>query len=139
MWLHNALTAIEVQAYNEKPIVRDIGGLTKKEDYDTLNLRVTPIPEKGRFRQLETGRFWEDIFHFKVSTSELKEQGYYNEEEPPEWVKTRDSFSIQSGKTHVIVNGNDFRVVIVQDASYMPRLQLYDCIAKRMIPVDDLV
>ena len=139
MWLHNALTAIEVQAYNEKPIVRDTGGLTKKEDYDTINLRVTPIPEKGRFRQLETGRFWEDIFHFQVSTSELKEQGYYNDEEPPEWVKTRDAFFIEGGKTHVIVNGNDYRVVIVQDASYMPRLQLYDCIAKRMIPVNDLV
>ena len=122
MWLQNNITAITVQAYNEKTIVRITGGLTKKEDYDIINLRVTPIPEKGRFRQLETGRFWEDIFHFQVSLSEL----------------LKKSFSIQSGKTHVIVNGNDFRVVIVQDASYMPRLQLYDCIAKRMIPVDDL-
>ena len=123
MWLHNDLTAITVQAYNEKPIVRDTGGLTKKEDYDTINLRVTPIPEKGRFRQLETGRFWEEIFHFQVSTSELNKK----------------SFSILSGKTHIIVNENDYRVVIVQDASFMPRLQLYDCIAKRMIPVDNLL
>ena len=123
MWLQNNITAIIVKAYNEKTIVRDTGGLTKKEDYDQINLKVTPIPEKGRFRQLETGRFWEDIFHFQVSKSELNKK----------------SFAILNGKTHVIVNGNDFRVVYVQDASYMPRLQLYDCIAKRMIPVDELV
>ena len=123
MWLHNNLTAIEVQAYNEKEIVRGIGGLTHKEDNDEVTLRVTPIPEKGRFRQLETGRFWEDIFHFQVSTHEL----------------SLKSFSILNGKTHIVYNGNDYRVVIVQDASYMPRLQLYDCIAMRKIPVDDLV
>jgi len=133
MWLQNNITAITVQAYNEKTIVRDTGGLTKKEDYETINLKVTPIPEKGRFRQLETGRFWEDIFHFQVSTSELKEK------KDAEGIVIRTAFSILSGKTHVIVNGNDYRVVIVQDASYMPRLQLYDCIAKRMLPVDDLV
>jgi len=123
MWLHNNVHLITIQAYNEKAIVRDTGGLTKKEDYDIIDLRVTPIPEKGRFRQLETGRFWEDILHFQVSKSELDKK----------------SFSIQNGKTHVIQNGNDFRVVIVRDASFMPQLQLYDCIAKRMIPVDDLV
>lgn len=123
MWLHNASTAIKVQAYNEKPIVRDVGGLTIKEDYDTIDLRVTPIPEKGRFRQLETGRFWEDVFHFQVSKSELNKR----------------SFTILNGKTHIIHNGNDYRVVIVEDASFMPRLQLYDCIAMRMIPVEDLV
>lgn len=123
MWRHNELTAIEVQAYNEKPIVRDTGGLTIKEKYDKITLRVTPIPEKGRFRQLETGRFWEDQFHFQVSTHELNEK----------------NFSILNGKTHIIYNGSDYRVVIVQDASFMPRLQLYDCIAMRMIPVEDLV
>jgi len=123
MWLHNTLTAIQVQAYNEKAIVRDTGGLTKKEDYDIINLRVTPIPEKGRFRQLETGRFWEEMFHFQVSTSELNKK----------------DFTILNGKTHIIYNGNDYRVVVVQDASFMSRLQLYDCIAMRMIPVEDLV
>ena len=123
MWLQNNLTAITVQAYNEKDIVRGEGGLTYKEDNDEVDLRVTPIPEKGRFRQRETGRFWEDIFHFQVSTNELNKK----------------SFTILSGRTHIIYNGNDYRVVVVQDASYMPRLQLYDCICKRMIPVDDLV
>jgi len=123
MWLHNALTAIQVQAYNEKTIVRDTGGLTKKEDYDKINLKVTPIPEKGRFRQLETGRFWEDKFHFHVSKSELNKK----------------SFTILNGRTHIIYNGNDYRIVIVKDASFMPRLQLYDCMAMRMIPVDDLI
>ena len=123
MWLHNASTAIKVQAYNEKPIVRDTGGLTKKEDYDTIDLRVTPIPEKGRFRQLETGRFWEEPFHFQVSKSELNKR----------------NFTILNGKTHIIYNGSDYRVVIVEDASFMSRLQLYDCIAMRMIPVEDLI
>ncbi len=123
MWLQNNITAITVQAYNEKPIVRGTGGLTIKEDYDEITLRVTPIPEKGRFRQLETGRFWEDQFHFQVSKSELNKK----------------SFTILSGKTHIVYNGNDYRVVVVQDASYMPRLQLYDCTAMRMIPVNELV
>ena len=123
MWLHNNLTAIQVQAYNEKPIIRDTGGLTKKEDYDIVTLRVTPIPEKGRFRQLETGRFWEEPFHFQVSTHELN----------------KSNFSILNGKTHIIHNGNDYRVIIVEDASFMSRLQLYDCTAMRMIPVEDLV
>ena len=123
MWLQNNCTAIKVQAYNEKAIVRGTGGLTIKEDYDTVTLKVTPIPEKGRFRQLETGRFWEDKFHFQVSKSEL----------------SKKSFTILNGKTHIIVNGNDYRVVIVQDTSFMPRLQLYDCWAMRKIPVDDLV
>lgn len=132
MWLQNNITAITVKAYNEKTIVRDTGGLTKKEDYDQINLKVTPIPEKGRFRQLETGRFWEDVFHFQVSTSELKEK------KDAEGIVIRAAFAILNGKTHVIVNGNDYRVVYVQDASFMPRLQLYDCIAKRMIPVDEL-
>lgn len=123
MWLDNNETAIKVQAYNEKTIIRGTGGLTIKEDYDEITLKVTPVPEKGRFRQLETGRFWEDIFHFQVSKSELNKK----------------SFTILEGKTHIIFNGNDYRVVVVQDGSYMPRLQLYDCIAKRMIPFNDLV
>lgn len=123
MWLHNRITSIKVQAYNEKPIVRGTGGLTIKEDYDVIELKVTPIPEKGRFRQLETGRFWEDPFHFQVSASELRKK----------------DFNILNGKTHIILNGNDFRVVVVQDASFMKRLQLYDCLAMRMIPVEDLI
>lgn len=123
MWLQNNCTAITVQAYNEKAIVRGTGGLTIKEDYDTINLRVTPIPEKGRFRQLETGRFWEDPFHFQVSKSELNKK----------------SFTILNGQTHIIVNGNDYRIITVQDASFMPRLQLYDCWAMRRIPVEDLL
>jgi hypothetical protein len=123
MWLQNRLTSIKVQAYNEKPIVRDTGGLTKKEDYDVIDLKVTPIPEKGRFRQLETGRFWEDPFHFQVSKSELNKK----------------DFSILNGKTHIIYNGNDYRIITVQDASFMKRLQLYDCWAMRMIPVEDLI
>ena len=139
MWLQNNITAIIVQVYNEKPIIRTTGGLTKKEDYDTINLKVTPIPEKGRFRQLETGRFWEDIFHFQVSVHELKAIEEVKDDEGIVIRESRVSFSIQNGKTHVIVNGNDFRVVYVQDASYMSRLQLYDCIDKRMIPVDELV
>lgn len=122
MWRHNALTMVEVQAYNEKPIVRDTGGITKKEDYDAINLKVTPIPEKGRFRQLETGRFWEETFHFQVSKSELNKR----------------DFTILNGLTHIIYNGNDYRVVVVQDALSMPRLQLMDCIAMRMIPVENL-
>lgn len=123
MWLNNNIHLTTVQAYNEKPIVRDTGGLTKKEDYDQINLRVLLVPMPGRFRQLETGRFWEDILRFQVSKSELNKK----------------SFTILNGKTHIIQNGNDFRVVIVQDASNMPHTQLIDCIAKRMIPVEDLV
>jgi len=123
MWLHNTITATKVQAYNEKPIVRGEGGLTVKEDYDEVELKVTIIPEKGRFRQLETGRYWEDQLHFQVSKSELNKK----------------DFTISNGKTHIVQNGNDYRVVIVQDALYMPRLQIMDCIAMRMIPVEDLV
>ena len=76
MWLHNTITATKVQAYNEKPIVRGEGGLTVKEDYDEVELKVTIIPEKGRFRQLETGRYWEDQLHFQVSKSELNKKDF---------------------------------------------------------------
>lgn len=123
MWLHNNIHLTTVQAYNEKAIVRDTGGLTKKEDYDQINLKVCIIPERGRFRQLETGRFWEDVIHFQVSKSELNKK----------------NFTILNGKTHIVQDGNDFRVVFVQDASWMKQVQLIDCIAKRMIPVEDLV
>jgi len=51
----------------------------------------------------------------------------------------KKSFTILNGRTHIIYNGNDYRIVIVKDASFMPRLQLYDCMAMRMIPVDDLI
>jgi len=123
MWLHNNLNTIEVQAYNERTVVRDTGGLSKREDYDTLDLRILIIPEFGRFRQKKEGRFEELILHFQVSKSELNKK----------------SFTIEIGKSHLIWNNIDYKVVRVQDASFMAGVQLYDCFAKRIMPVEKLI
>lgn len=123
MWLHNNLNTTKVQAYNEKTIVRGTGGLTKREDYDTIYLKILIIPEFGRFRQSKTGRFEELILHFQVSKSEVNKK----------------NFSIEMGKTHVIFNSIDYKVVRVQDASFMSGVQLYDCFAKRIMPVEKLI
>jgi len=122
MWGNNEIHATEIEVYNEKPIVRDDGGLTLKEDYDMVNLRVVLVPMQGRFRQLETGRFWEDVLRFQVSKHELNKK----------------EFTIISGKTHAIYNGYDFRITVTQDALNIPTVQLIECTGKRMIPVDDL-
>ena len=123
MWLHNNLNTIKVQAYNEKTVVRSAGGLTKREDYDTIYLKILIIPEFGRFRQRKEGRFEELILHFQVSKSELNKK----------------NFTIEIGKTHIIQNNINYKVVRVQDASFMPGLQLYDCFAKRIMPVENLI
>jgi len=123
MWLHNNLNTTKIQAYNEKPIVRDTGGLTKREDYDTLYLRILIIPEFGRFRQKKEGRFEELILHFQVSKSELNKK----------------KFTIEIGKTHIIFNNIDYKVIRVQDASFMAGVQLYDCYSKRVMPVESLI
>ena len=123
MWLHNNLNTTKVQAYNEKPVLRSPGGLTKREDYDTLYLRILIIPEFGRFRQRKEGRFEELVLHFQVSKSELNKK----------------NFTIEIGKTHIIFNNIDYKVIRVQDASYMSGVQLYDCFGKRVMSVENLI
>ena len=123
MWLHNAIHTVKVQAYNEKAVVRDTGGLTKKEDNTTIELKILIKPIASRFRQGETGRFEEQQIRFQVSKSELNKK----------------SFTIEIGKTHIIRNNIDYRVVQVKDASYMNGIQLYDCLGKRMMPVSNLI
>ncbi len=123
MWLHNAINLTKVNAYNEKDVVRDTGGVTKKEDNTTIELKILIVPTINRFRQGETGRFEEQLINFQVSKSEL----------------TKKSFSMLVGKTHIIKGGLDYKVMQVEDASWDPGLQLYRCVAKRMIPVGALV
>ncbi len=123
MWLHNNLNLTKVNAYNEKDVVRDTGGLTKKEDNTIIELKILIIPTINRFRQSDTGRFEEKPLLFQVSKSELNKK----------------SFTISVGKTHIIKGGLDFKVMQVEDASWDPGLQLYECLAKRMIPVDNLI
>ncbi len=123
MWLHNALNLTKVSAYNEKDVVRDTGGITKKEDNTIIELKILIVPTINRFRQAETGRFEEKLILFQVSKSELNKK----------------SFSISVGKTHIIKNGEDFKVMQVEDSSWDPGLQLYECLAKRMIPVGNLI
>ena len=123
MWLHNEIHTTKVQAYNEKAIIRRTGGLTKKEDHDTIYLKILIIPRFGRFTQKKAGRFEEMELHFQVSKSELNKR----------------SFTIIMGKTHIIVNNIDYRVVRVEDGSFMPGLQLYNCFAKRIMPVGNLI
>jgi len=139
MWLHNAINLTKVNAYNEKDVVRDTGGITKREDNAVIELKILIVPTKNRFRQGETGRFEEQTINFQVSKSELKEKGYYNDEKPPVWVKTRDAFNLLLGKTHIIRGGLDYKVMMVEDFSWDPGLQLYRCLAKRMIPVGNLI
>jgi len=139
MWLHNNLNTTKVQAYNEKPIVRGTGGLSKREDYDTLDLRILIIPEFGRFRQRKEGRFEELILHFQVSKSELKAIEEVKDKDEIVIREARDAFSIEIGKTHIIRNNIDYKVVRVQDASFMAGVQLYDCFAKRIMPVEKLI
>ncbi len=123
MWLHNNLNTTRVKAYNEKAVVRGTGGLSKREDYDTLYLKILIIPEFGRFKQRKEGRFEELILHFQVSKSELNKK----------------RFTIEIGKTHIIFNNIDYKVIRVQDASFMAGVQLYDCFAKRVMPVESLI
>jgi len=123
MWLHNAIHTVKVTAYNEKDTVRDTGGLTKKEDNTSIELRILIKPIFGRFRQKEIGKFEEQLLNFQVSKSELNKK----------------SFSIEIGKTHIIRNDIDYRVVQVKDASYDPGTQLYDCLAKKIMPVEYLI
>ena len=123
MWLHNNLNTTRVKAYNEKAVVRGTGGLSKREDYDTLYLKILIIPEFGRFKQRKEGRFEELILHFQVSKSELNKK----------------RFTIEIGKTHIIFNNIDYKVIRVQDASFMTGVQLYDCFAKRVMPVESLI
>ncbi len=123
MWLHNALNLTKVNAYNEKDVVRDTGGLTKKEDNTTIELKILIVPTKNRFRQGETGRFEEQLINFQVSKNELRKK----------------DFEMLVGKTHIIRGGLDYKVMMVEDFSWDPGLQLYRCLAKRMIPVGNLI
>ena len=139
MFLHNEIHTNKVQAYNEKAIVRNTGGLTKREDYDTIDLRILIIPRFGRFRQNKKGRFEEMELHFQVSKSELKEKIEIKDGEGIVIREARDAFTIEMGKTHIIVNDINYRVVRVEDGSFMPGLQLYNCFAKRIMPVGKLI
>ena len=123
MWLHNAINLIKVNAYNEKDVVRDTGGITKREDNTIIELKILIVPTINRFRQGERGRFEERPLLFQVSKSELNKK----------------SFTLEVGKTHIIRNNEDYKVMQVQDASWDPGLQLYECLAKRMIPVSNLI
>lgn len=123
MWLHNNLNLTTVNAYNEKEPVRDTGGITIKEDYDTIELKILIVPIIKRFRQGEKGRFEEQLINFQVSKSEL----------------TKKSFDMLVGKSHIIHGGIDHKVMNVQDFSWDPGLQLYRCVAKRMMPVGNLI
>jgi len=137
--LHNEIHTTKVQAYNEKAVTRRTGGLTKREDHDTLDLKILIIPRFGRFTQKKAGRFEEMELHFQVSKSELKEKIEVKDEDEVVIREARDAFSIIMGKTHIIVNNIDYRVVRVEDGSFMPGLQLYNCFAKRIMPVENLV
>jgi len=123
MWLHNAIHQRTVSAYNEEDVERATGGLTQKSDTTTIELKILIVPTKNRFRQGKTGRFEERMIQFQISKSEL----------------IKKSFTITVGKTHLILNGEDYKVMQVQDGSLDPGLQLYDCLAKRMIPVNNLI
>lgn len=139
MWLHNNLNTTKVKAYNEKAVVRGTGGLSKREDYDTLYLRILIIPEFGRFKQRKEGRFEELILHFQVSSHELKAREELRDEEDNILREARALFTIEIGKTHIIFNNIDYKVIRVQDASFMAGVQLYDCFAKRVMPVESLI
>ena len=123
MWLHNAINLTKVNAYNEKDVVRDSGGVTKKEDNNIIELKILIVPTTNRFRQGERGRFEEQLINFQVSKSELNKK----------------NFEILVGKTHIIRGGLDYKVMQVEDASWDSGLQLYKCLAKRMIPVSGLI
>jgi len=123
MWLHNEIHTTKVQVYNEKAIVRNTGGLTKKEDNNIIELKILIKPIAGRFRQGKTGRFEEQTINFQVSKSELNKK----------------SFTIEIGKTHIIKDNIDYKVVQVNNASFMSGIQLYDCLCKRTMPVENLI
>ena len=74
MWLHNEIHTTKVKAYNEKPVVRSTGGLTKKEDNETIDLRILIKPIFNRFRQKESGKFEEELLCFQVSKLNLKKR-----------------------------------------------------------------
>jgi len=139
MWLHNAIHTTKVQAYNEKAIIRNTGGLTKREDYNTLDLRILIVPRFSRFRQNKKGRFEEMELHFQVSKSELKEKIEVKDDEGIVIREAREAFSIETGKTHIIVNNIDYKVVRVEDGSFKPGLQLYNIFAKRIMLVGKLI
>jgi len=113
---------VEVTAYNEGTPTRLEGGIVSrvKGTEVTLSVLIMHIPNERETRN-ETGmRFKEDGFQFQISDAEL----------------TNKNFEIITGRTHIIRNGYNYRVVNVKDYRQYKFTQAMQCLAVRSIPID---
>jgi len=121
MWLANRYNHITVSAYNET-ITRGIGGNEKVTIGSSVSLNTLLVPMVKNIRYKDSGRFIEEYIILQVSKEELSNK----------------SFTVSVGNTHVIYNGNDYKVASVLDGSFMNMVQLYQLTCTRKIPVSDL-
>jgi len=121
MWMHNRIHTIPIEVYNQSERIRGTGGIAQITESEHITLRVTWIPPINRFRQVEQGNFIEEKIVFQVSISELRKK----------------SFTLIVGRTHIIKDGNNYRLSFIEDGSYMNTLQSRECVAIRKIPVED--
>lgn len=116
MFLHNRLHEVIVEAYNES-VERATGGITQKTKGTSINLYVLWLPPKARFNYKDQGTYISETVNIQVSCKELQDK----------------SFTITVGNTHIVKDGNDYRVVGQYDASYM-NIQLKQYTLIRKIP-----
>lgn len=120
MWV--TLRKYEVQAtfWNETEETRETGGLTGREDGDSVVLLTTFMHAGREFIDEPEGRFKRDLYTFQVSKKELFDK----------------SFTIYEGRTFIEYNGENYRVVRLHDYTAYTIVQLIECLCVKIIDVD---
>lgn len=113
---------IDVTAYNDTDPVREYGGIISKTRSASVTLRILymHIPNTVEIRKDNGQRFIQDGFEFQVSDEE----------------ETEKSFTVIAGRTHIIRNGNTYKVVEVKDYTMYRHVMAKQCLAIRLIPID---
>lgn len=109
-----------VTAYNEGEAVRKEGGIVERTRSEEISLKIVKFHESSVERRTNNGmRYVEDRFGFQVRKSELDSK----------------NFQLMEGRTHFIINGNEYRVMKVIDYSDYPLTKSIEGVAVRKINV----
>jgi len=120
MWRSNKWHEVEVSIYNEEDPTDLEGGKAIREITTPKTVRIFPIKEGTMFFHDGEGRFAGEGFKFQISKKQASEL----------------SFTIESGRTFIVYNGNTYRILQVLDYTHVRQIRLMQCKSVKILNVD---
>jgi hypothetical protein len=119
-WRMNKYHEVTVKMYNELDPITLEGGISLRGKSDDVTLYGFVIKTGSMFFYNNDGRFASDGLIIQFSRQELE----------------KNDFEIIPGKTHIILESNEYRVAEMEDYSMYKFTQLIECRCVKMLHVD---